>query len=223
MYTMEELKAAADRLARLEGCQLGSVLYEGEGKKIVVLPRFHGSKESGLAYLVQEVDADATTYDVSGAGIFYIDDLSTGYSTALEEYKAVDAPIVARHWKEARELAEREARAEREAEKEAAVEAERTRFHGFTDGMTPMQRGRVVKCLDRKYRYAADGYGKGGIMTRAEWIEALAEVGCTSALEKDNKGKNTYWIYLPDRSGCYDVTKTEYDYFNHMEKINIPF
>ena len=51
MYTVEELKAAADRLEMM-GCELGKTLYEGEGKKFVVLPAFHGDKEKGLAYLV---------------------------------------------------------------------------------------------------------------------------------------------------------------------------
>ena len=216
MYTMEELKAAADRLARLEGCQLGSVLYEGEGKKIVVLPRFHGSKERGLAYLVQEVDADATTYEVFGARILYIDDLSTGYSEAMEECKAVDVPIVARGWEKEREALERAAAAKIIAEQKAAAEAERQRFHGFTDSMTPMQKGRIVKCLDKLFRYKADGVLTGGIMSRAMWIEKMQEAGCTSTIEKDANGKNTYWLNLPNQKGCYDVTKTEFDYFNFL-------
>lgn len=219
MYTMEELKAAADRLARMEGCKLGSVLYEGEGKKIVVLPRFHGNKERGLAYMVQELDADATTYDTYGASLFYIDDLNTGDSKDLEDYKAVDVPIVARGWKEEREALERAAAAKSIAEKEAAAEAERTRFHGFTDGMTPMQKGRIVKCLDKMFRYKADGVLTGGIMSRATWIEKLQEAGCTSNIEKDDKGKNTYWLYLPNQKGCYDVTKIEYDYFKYLSTI----
>jgi len=218
---MEELKAAADRLARLEGCQLGSVLYEGEGKKIVVLPRFHGSKEGGLAYLVQEVDADATTYDVFGARILYIDDLSTGYSEAMEEYKAVDVPIIARGWEKEREALERAASAKIIAEKEAAVEAERQRFHGFTDSMTPMQRGRVVKCLDTKMRYTPNDYVKGGIMTRAKWIEAMAEAGGRGEIAT-YKERTERRIYCRG-NGFYVVTKTEYDYFKFMEKVNIPF
>ena len=221
MYTMEELKAAADRLAQLEGCQLGSVLYEGEGKKIVVLPRFHGSKERGLAYLVQEVDAEATTYKVFGARILYVDDLSTGYSEDMEEYKVVDVPIIARGWKEEREALERAAAAKIIAEKEAAVEAERQRFHGFTDSMTPMQRGRVVKCLDTKMRYTPNDYVKGGVMTRAKWIEAMAEVGGRGEIAT-YKGRTERRIYCRD-NGFYVVTKTEYDYFKFMEKVNIPF
>ena len=216
MYTMEEMKAAADRLMQLEGCQLGSVLYEGEGKKIVVLPRFHGSKERGLAYLVQEVDADATTYDVFGARILYIDDLSTGYSEAMEEYKAVDVPIIVRGWEKEREALERATATKTIAEQKAAVEAERQRFHGFTDGMTPMQKGRIVKCLDKLFRYKADGVLTGGIMSRAVWIEKMQEAGCTSTIEKDDKGKNTYWLNLPNQKGCYNVTKIEFDYFKYL-------
>ena len=211
MYTMEELKAAADRLAQLEGCQLGSVLYEGEGKKIVVLPRFHGSKERGLAYLVQEVDADATTYDVFGARILYIDDLNTGYSEALEEYKAIDVPIAAREWEQEREAIERAAAAKVIAEKEAAVEAERQRFHGFTDRMTPMQKGRVIKCLSKRYRY--DDHG---IMTRAEHVEKAQKAEGRLSTWINPQGKTEYRMH-GSGNGFYIVTKTEYEYFKYLE------
>ena len=221
MFTIEERQEAADRLAQLEDCPFCNVLYEGEGKKIVVLPRFRGSKERGLAYLVQEVDADATTYDVFGSTILYIDDLHTGHSSALEEYKAVDVPIIARRWKEEREARERKEAREREEARKAIEEAERTRFHGFTDSMTPMQRGRVVKCLDTKMRYTPNAYVKGGIMTRAKWIEAMAEVGGRGEIAT-YKGRTERRIYCRD-NGFYVVTKTEYDYFKFMEKVNIPF
>lgn len=224
MYNMEELKAAADRLARLEGCPFCNVLAEGYGKKLVVLPRFHGSKERGLAYLVQEVDADATTYKTFGARLFYIDDLSTGYSEALEEYKAVDVPIVARGWEQEREVLERAAAAKIIAEKAAAVEAERTRFHGFTDGMTPMQKGKIVKTLDKLYRYRAEeGLNtKGGIMSRAVRMKQLYEAGCTVRTRKDAQGKTEYWVDVAPNRG-YIVTKTEYEYFKYLESIDIPF
>ena len=86
----------------------------------------------------------------------------------MEDYKKFDIPSVVQHLKNKREREAREAR-------EAATEAERIRFHGFTDGMTPMQKGRIVKTLDKLYRYRAEeGLDiQGGIMRRAVRVEQL--------------------------------------------------
>lgn len=222
MYTSEELQAAAARLKKREDCQLGKILYEGEGKKIVVLPYFHGNK-TGLAYLVQEADAADTAPHSFGARILPLDNLDTGHSEALEDYKKTDIPIFARSLIEQRESREREVREAQEAAQKAAAEAERIRFHGFTDGMTPMQKGRVVKCLDKLFRYRAEeGLGiQGGIMSRAVRVEQLYEAGCTARTCKDAQGKTEYWIDVTPNRG-YTVTKTEYEYFKYLESIDIP-
>lgn len=216
MYTMEELKAASDHL-KMMGCELGKTLYVGEGKKFVVLHAFHGDKEKGLAYLVKEAEEHETDIHVFGARICYIDDLNTGYSQDLEDYKKFDIPSVVQHLKNKREREAREAH-------EAATEAERIRFHGFTDGMTPMQKGRIVKTLDKLYRYRAEeGLNiKGGIMSRAVRMEQLYEAGCTVRTRKDAQGKTEYWVDVAPHRGCI-VTKTEYEYFKYLESINIPF
>ena len=216
MYTVEELKTAADRLEMM-GCELGKTLYEGEGKKFVVLHAFHGDKEKGLAYLVQEADENETDIRVFGARICYIDDLNTGYSQDLEDYKKFDIPSVVQHLKNKREREAREAR-------EAATEAERIRFHGFTDGMTPMQKGKIVKTLDKLHRYKAEeGLDiQGGIMSRAVRVKQLYEAGCTVRTRKDAQGKTEYWVDVAPSRG-YIVTKTEYEYFKYLESIDIPF
>ena len=203
MYTVEELKAAADRLEMM-GCELGKTLYEGEGKKFVVLPAFHGNKEKGLAYLVQEADENETNIRVFGARICYIDDLNTGYSQDLEDYKKFDIQSVLQHLKDKREREAREVR-------EAATEAERIRFHGFTDGMT----------LDKLYRYKAEeGLNiKGGIMRRAVRMEQLYKAGCTVRTRKDAQGKTEYWVDVTPNRG-YIVTKTEYEYFKYLTRTN---
>lgn len=209
MYTVEELKAASDHL-KMMGCELGKTLYEGEGKKFVVLPAFHGDKEKGLAYLVQEADEHETNIRVLGARICYIDDLNTGYSQDLEDYKKFDIPSVMKHLKSKREREAREAR-------EAAIEAERIRFHGFTDSMTPMQKGRVIKCLSKRYHY-----DDSGIMTRAEHIEKIQKAGGHLSTWMNPQGKTEYRIH-GSGNGFYVVTKTEYEYFKYLESIDIPF
>lgn len=221
MYTSEELQAAAARLKKREDCQLGKILYEGEGKKIVVLPYFHGNK-TGLAYLVQEADAADTAPRSFGARILPLDSLDTGHSEALEDYKKTDIPIFARSLREKRESREREAREAQEAAQKAAAEAERIRFHGFTDGMSHMQKGRVVKTLDKMYRYRAEeGLDiQGGIMKRAARVEQLYKAGCTVRTRKDAQGKTEYWVDVAPHRG-YIVTKTEYEYFKYLESKSI--
>lgn len=209
MYTMEELKAASDHL-KMMGCELGKTLYEGEGKKFVVLPAFHGDKEEGLAYLVQEADEHETNIRVLGARICYIDDLNTGYSQDLEDYKKFDIPSVVKHLKSKREREARKAR-------EAAIEAERIRFHGFTDSMTPMQKGCVIKCLSKRYHY-----DDSGIMTRAEHVEKIQKAGGHLSTWINPQGKTEYRIH-GSGNGFYVVTKTEYEYFKYLESIDIPF
>lgn len=110
------------------------------------------------------------------------------------------------------------ARKEKERAELAAQErAEYERFHGFTDSMTPMQRGRTVKTLEKKVRYRAEeSVGvKGGVMSRARHIEQLAEAGCTSRVCKGARGKMEYWVDVPANGG-YIVTKTEYEYFKYV-------
>lgn len=112
-------------------------------------------------------------------------------------------------------------RKEKEREEQAARErAEYERFHGFTDSMTPMQRGRTVKTLSKQFRYngVEEGLGiKGGVMSRARHIEQLAEAGCTPRACKDARGRTAYWIDVAPNGG-YIVTKTEYEYFKYLVK-----
>ena len=209
MYTSEELQAAAARLKKREDCQLGKILYEGEGKKIVVLPYFHGNK-TGLAYLVQEADAADTAPHSFGARILPLDNLATGHSEALEDYKKTDIPIFARSLREQRESREREVREAQEATQKAAAEAERTRFYGFTDGMSPMGKGKVVKILSKRYRFDE------GIMTRAERVERMAAAGGHLSTWTNPRGNTEYRIHY--RNGWfYTVTKTEYEYFQYLK------
>lgn len=108
---------------------------------------------------------------------------------------------------------------EREAREalKAAQEAERIRFHGYTDGMTPMQKGRVVKCLSKRYHY-----DDSGIMTRAEHVEKMQKAGGHLSTWINTQGKTEYRMH-GSGSGFYVVTKTEYEYFKFLGASNIPF
>ena len=201
MYTLEELKAAADRLRTTGNTYLGKTLYEGEGRKVVVLQGFRGSMDRGLAYLVKEtVDGERPS---PCASIYYLDGLQTGASADLEDYIHKVLPAQVSHWVSQREAREREAR-------EAAQEAERQRFHGFTDGMSPMGKGKVVKILSKRYRYDE------GIMTRAERVERMVAVGGHLSTGTNSRGNTEYRIHYQNE-WFYTVTKTEYEYFQYLK------
>ena len=210
MYTQEELQKAAERLAATGTSYLGKTLYEGEGHKVVVRPYFHGTVDKGLFYLL---NVDESPY----SDTFIISNMETGESEGLKAYIEKILPCEISHWEGGRKEAERE-------EQEARERAEYERFHGFTDNMTPMQRGRVVKCLDKLYRYKEEeGLDiQGGIMSRAARVEQLYKAGCTARTRKDAQGKNEYWFDVVPHRG-YIVTKTEYEYFKYLESIDIPF
>lgn len=218
MYTWDELQAAADHLATKEDCQFDKVLYEEDGKQLVVLHGFHGNLEMGLAYMVQEADAHLRPDEISrfGASLCYLDNLETGECTELEE--------CIQGFKRNLE-AEQKHRERKESEEQAArAEAERQRFHGFTDNMTPIQKGRVVKALDRLLRYQGNDLCGGGVMTRAVWIEAMQASGKANVQPTMYKGKKEYRIYFPvttekgRKADCFiEITKTEYEYFQYLK------
>lgn len=209
MYTQEELQKAAERLAATGTPYLGRTLYEGEGHKVVVRPYFHGAVDTGLFYLINE---DERPYSDK----FLISNMETGESDDLKYYIEKVLPCQIERWEGARKEKEREEQAARER-------AEYERFHGFTDNMTPMLRGRVVKCLDKLCRYKEEeGLDiQGGIMSRAARVEQLYKVGCTVKTHKDAQGKTEYWVDVAPHRG-YIVTKTEYEYFKYLESIDIP-
>lgn len=196
MYTMEELKAAAERLAAAGTPYLGKTLYVGEGHKIVVRPYFDGRLDRGLFYLL---NVDDSPY----SDMYILSNMETGASEDLQRYIDKILPNEIAHWVGQRETREREAQ-------EAAAEAERVRFHGFTDSMTDMQKGRVVKTLDKRYRFDE------GVMTRAERVEMMAATGGYLSTWTNPRGNTEYRIH--DQKGWfYIVTKTEYEYFQYLK------
>ena len=93
--------------------------------------------------------------------------------------------------------------------------------------MTPMQRGRVVKVLSVKFRYKANVLCDAGIMTRAEWIEKMQESGKARVGIDTYRGKKEYNVYFHEKGWkgelSIEITKTEYEYFQFLESVTIPF
>ena len=128
-----------------------------------------------------------------------IDDLEMGASRALDEFVSIRLP------REKEELARKE-----EAERVTAEEKQKHEsFYGFTDGMTLMEKGRVVKILDRRYRY------NGVVMSRAEHVKSSIESGCTISTRLKANGSTMYCLDTT-RGSYYTITKTEYDFARYL-------
>ena len=213
MYTQEELQKAADHLVEVGTPYLGKTLYEGEGHKVVIRPYFHGAVDKGLFYLLNE---DESPYSSK----YIISNMETGESEDLKVYIDKVLPCQIERWEGARKEKERE-------DQEARERAEYERFHGFTDNMAPMKKGRVVKVLSVKFRYKANALCDAGIMTRAEWIEKMQESGKAYVGIVIFRGKKEYNVYFHEKVWkgelSIEITKTEYEYFQFLESVTIPF
>lgn len=200
MYNIDELEKDAERLQKQGTPYLGKVLYEDEEKKIVVRPYFGGNAEKGLYYLVN----DGTEY----SNIYYVSDVETGESEDLKEYIEKILPIEIERWESARKEEENQ-------KAEAAKRVEYERFHGFTDAMTPMKKGRIVKVLEKRIRY------REGIMTRAEWIEGMAKRDDTYTATVTDVGDYRLYYKINEMLVYNVVTKTEIDYFNYLNRYEV--
>ena len=100
MFTQEELQKAAERLAAAGTPYLGKTLYKGKKHKVVVLSWFYAHKERGLAYLVQDVNPTkpAWSWEQKSASPFFLSNVETGESEALQDYIEKVLPCKIEHW-----------------------------------------------------------------------------------------------------------------------------
>ena len=162
-------------------------------------------------------------YAYAGA-LYKIDDIETGESTELDREIAQDE----RRYKDA--IEEAKGKQAEESEKK-----ERESIGGYTDNMTPMQRGKVAKVLNKQHTFVVDG--KEQRMSSAEYLQYANEQGFrletatiktevkeTEAEElrrkaakqpKPYKEQTEYRLYSNDESDVSYLTlnKTEADYF----------
>ena len=215
MNTLEQMREAAWRLNELAKSKdrpaevrLSMFIAGNDRTTIFIADEFYFNREC-VAYVMLQKDAEGKINPCFEKP-FKVDNLITGYSEELETYIRERMAETRAFYKRDQEYREREAL-------KAAQEAERIRFHGFTDGMAPMQRGRVVKCLSKRYHY-----DDSGIMTRAEHVEKMQKAGGHLSIWINPQGKTEYRMH-GSGSGFYVVTKTEYEYFKYLESIDIPF
>lgn len=149
---------------------------------------------------------------------------------------------------ELRVLDESNKQAEQEQSDKEAKEAEDKKkketmsdLHGFGADKPAMTRGAIRKTLSKKLRYTQyarenslkDGIAPAdkehpltGIMTRAEFIEKAESMKDSFVrADKDKNGKSIYKLLFPHkgfkdwRNSYNEITKAEYEYFQHLRTI----
>lgn len=110
--------------------------------------------------------------------------------------------------------------------KELEQQQEYENVYGYLDNKTPMQKGKILKILNKETHYYSDGKYL-GYWTRKEFLYNMINNGYIIEHKKDLKywGKgyeekikaNEYRLVAPDNS-FYEITKTEYDYTEYLIK-----
>jgi len=114
-----------------------------------------------------------------------------------------------------------------EKEKQEQKQFEYNNTYGFTDNLTPMQKGKILKTLNKSFNYYENGIFKTN-STRKDFIKAMLEEGYklehkTNLKYYTKKGElkikaNEYRLVSPDNS-FFEITKTEYDYAVYLKEI----
>nr|DAX35142.1 MAG TPA: hypothetical protein [Bacteriophage sp.] len=169
------------------------VVGEYGGQEVVILDVVSTDDYEHVYYVVATRDRYTLRREV------IIDNLETGVSRELDDFIAVELP------KRKAELAAKEEKVRREAEEKAQHES----FYGFTDGMSAMEKGRIIKVLDKLYRY------EGVVMSRAEHVKSSIESGCTVSVKEKDDGSKMYCLDTL-RGSFYVITKTEYDFARYL-------
>ena len=112
----------------------------------------------------------------------------------------------------------------KEREKEEKEKAEYEFCYGFVDKSTPMQKGKILKALNKKSWYTDNGKTI-GYMTRKEFIynsllqnaipKFITGIQYYDKKSDKFKFKNEYRLYTGENE-FYTITKTEYDYARYL-------
>lgn len=169
------------------------VVGEYGGQEVVILDVLSTNDYENVYYVVATRDRYTLRREV------IIDDLEAGASRELDAFISVELP------KRKAELAAEEEKASREADEKRQHES----FYGFTDGMSAMAKGRIIKVLDKLFRY------DGVVMSRAEYVKSSIESGCTVSVKEKDDGSKMYCLDTL-RGSFYVITKTEYDFARYL-------
>jgi len=113
-----------------------------------------------------------------------------------------------------------------EQEKRDLEEFNYNNTYGYTNNLTPLQKGKILKTLNKKFNYYENGIFKTN-STRKDFIKSMLEEGYTLEHKTNlnyytKKGElkikaNEYRLTSPDNS-FFEITKTEYDYAVYLKE-----
>lgn len=119
-------------------------------------------------------------------------------------------------WKAEQEEEERKKQAEEER-----LAAERAKYLGWADAMSPMQFGRICKTMEKQVR------SNGRIMTKRDFLIRCVQNGLAPKKEENvvtwwrgrkSKPKTEYRLYDTDGCSYYNINKTEYDFAMYVQE-----
>ena len=117
--------------------------------------------------------------------------------------------------KAAREKEERKRRAEEER-----MAAERAKYLGWADAMSPMQFGRICKTLEKQVR------SNGRVMTKRDFLVQSIQNGLVPRKKEnvvtwwrgmESKPKTEYRLYETNGRSYYNISKTEFDFAIYVQ------
>ena len=184
--------------------KVGDKLFDGEGTYL----------EDAVVQDIVTYKDGTRAYRISRYGMFVIND--DGKSP---EWEAEKRSLTRRLEDEKERLAEEKAEEERKA-KEADID-------GFADDKTPLQRGRIIKALNKKKRYQGWGFDN-SVMPVKDFIKKVIAKNYDVFKHTPENGKTFYGLYekgteMGDHgypSQWKTITKTEYEYAMYLKDKN---
>lgn len=112
---------------------------------------------------------------------------------------------------------------EKREQEETRIQAEKENLYGFDDEKTPMQKGKILKTLMKKYHYKSNNIDIGH-MTRKDFIIRMLQENYTiehltnlKYWKKDGfKIKENEYRFVAQDKSFYEITKTEFDFAKYL-------
>lgn len=90
---------------------------------------------------------------------------------------------------------------------------------GYTDNMKDMQKGKILKYLNKQTRYYNDENKPTEVVSQKDFVLKKLKEGYIPEYQKDQKEK--YLLAKKSKNICNIITKTNYDYACYLMSINI--
>lgn len=172
---------------------IGTVFYDINGKKTIT-----GTVETnkGIFYTIKESNS-IFTYD------------------QIVNYKNKESETIAKIEKNKIYMEKIEKQIKEEQDQKKIELEEYNNIYGYANNETPMQKGKILKCLNTTQLFNKK------LSTRKGNIHRMIKEGSKKSKIVIINNKKVYRVYYNDNESFLELTKTEYDYFNYLIENNI--